>query len=177
MRSLAPVVALVGLLALAACASPPGVGRRDADGSPVLERLTPARWAEIGPQAPVRMSVATLVELSRRGVTAEDIIQRYYQTGTRLLLSGDELAALRRDGVDQRVLDYIASAREDAAQIDAITAQADQDARTRLAYDRALAAGWWGTCWGCWRPAVLPYAGFGWGPGRSGWFGGVALGF
>jgi hypothetical protein len=172
-------IAAAALLALAGCATPPGAGKRDADGSPVLERLTPAQWAEIGPQAPVRMSVATLVALSKEGAGPEAIIRRYYQTGSRLRLTGAQVADLRREGVDPRVLDYIASAEQDAARTDAITAQADQDARARLAFERTLYAGWWGgySCWGCWGPGVFPYAGYGWGARGSGWFGGVGVGF
>jgi hypothetical protein len=173
--------AVIGFIALtiAGCATPPGVGQRDADGSPLLARLTPAEWAQIGPQAPVRLSVPTLVALSRQGVAPDDIIRRYYQTGTRMKLTDEQLAALRREGVDQRVLDYIASAEQDAARIDAITAQADEAARERLAYDRALYATWWGgyPYGGYWGPRVHPYAGYGWGPGGSGWYGGIGLGF
>jgi hypothetical protein len=166
------------LLAVAGCATQPGVGQRDAAGNPLLARLTPAEWAQIGPQAPVRLSVPTLVALSQQGVPPDEIIRRYYQTGTRLKLGDAQLAALRREGVDQRVLDYIASAEQDAARIDAITAQADQAAQARLAFDRALYASWWGGYpgWG-WAPGLFPYAGYGWGRGGSGWFGGVGIGF
>ena len=167
----------LALIAIAGCATAPGVGQRDAAGNPVLERLTPAQWAQIGPQAPVRLSVPTLIALSQQGVSADEIIRRYYQTGTRLKLNDAQLAALRKEGVDQRVLDYIASAEQDAARIDAITAQADQAAQARLAYDRALYAGWWGTPWGYWGAGFFPYAGYGWGPRASGWYGGIGVGF
>jgi hypothetical protein len=172
MRSAAIVIVA---LAIAGCATPPGVGQRDASGSPVLERLTPAEWAQIGPQAPVRLSIPTLVAMSKQGALPDEIIKRYYQTGTRFKLTDGQLAALRTEGVDQRVLDYIASAEQDATRIDAITAQADQAAQARLAYERLLYASWWGG-WG-WGPGVYPYAGYGWGPGGSGWYGGIGIGF
>jgi hypothetical protein len=167
------------LLAISGCATSPGVGQRDAAGNPLLARLTPAEWEQIGPQAPVRLSVPTLVALSQQGVSPDQIIRRYYQTGTRLTLTEAQLAALRKEGVDQRVLDYIASAEQDAARTDAITAQADQAAQARLAYDRALYAAWWGgyPYAGYWGPGVYPYAGYGWGRGGSGWYGGIGLGF
>lgn len=173
------VVIGLALLAIAGCATPPGVGQRDAAGNPVLERLTPAEWTQIGPQAPVRLSVPTLVALSQQGVSPNDIIRRYYQTGTRLKLNDAQLAALRKEGVDQRVLDYIASAEQDAARIDAITVQADQAAQARLAYDRTLYAGWWGAypSLGYWGAGFFPYAGYGWGPRGSGWYGGIGVGF
>jgi hypothetical protein len=167
------------LLAISGCATSPGVGQRDAAGNPLLARLTPAEWAQIGPEAPVRLSVATLVALSQQGVSPDQLIRRYYQTGTRLKLTEAQLAALRKEGVDQRVLDYIASAEQDAARTDAITAQADQAAQARLAYDRALYAAWWGgyPYTGYWGPGVYPYAGYGWGRGGSAWYGGIGLGF
>lgn len=117
------------------------MGQRDAAGNPLLARLTPAEWAQIGPRASVRLSVQALIALSQQGVGPDEIIRRYDQTGTRLKLTEAQLAALRKEGVDQRVLDYIASAEQDAVRIDAITAQADQAAQARLAYDRALYAG------------------------------------
>jgi hypothetical protein len=173
------VVIFLALLAAAGCATSPGVGQRDPAGSPLLARLTPAEWKQIEPQAPVRLSVPTLVAMSRQGTDPGEIIRTYYQTGTRMKLTEAQLAALRKEGVDQRVLDYIASAEVDAARIDAITAQADQAAQARLAYDRALYASWWGGYpgWGYWRPGFFPYAGYGWGRGGSGWYGGIGLGF
>jgi len=176
MRQSVVVVAMV--LGVAGCATTPGVGRRDAAGNPVLERLTPEQWAQITPQAPVRLSVPTLVALSRQGTSADAIINRYYQTGTRLRLGDEQLAALRAEGLDQGVLDYIASAELDAARTDAITAAADEQSRQRLAYERALYAAWWGPGWGWgyWGPGVSPYAGYGWGRG-GGWYGGIGIGF
>src|SRR5262245_35108077 len=170
------VVLAVAALAIAGCATSPGVGQRDAAGNPVLERLSAAQWAQIGPQAPVRLSVPTLIALSQQGVPPDETIRRYYQTGTRMKLTDAQLASLRKEGVDQRVLDYIASAEQDAERIDAITAQADQAAHARLAYDRALYASWWGG-WGYWGPGVYPYVGYGWTRAGSGWYGGVGLGF
>lgn len=176
MRSIVLVLAVAGAVG---CASQPGVGQRDAAGNPVLERLTPAAWSQIGPQAPVRLSVPTIVALSHEGVPPDEIIRRYYQTGTRLTLNDAQLAILGKEGVDQRVLDYIASAEQDAVRIDAITAQADQAAQARLAYERALYAGWWGAYgyWGPWGPALVPFAGYGWGSRGSGWYGGIGVGF
>lgn len=172
--------ALIAVLALAAagCATSPNVTQRDAIGNPRLERLTPAEWAEIFPEAPVRLSIVTIVALSRQGMPPDQIIPRYYQTGTRLKLSDVQLAELRKEGVDQRVLDYIASAELDAAKIGAITARADQEARERLSYDRWLYASWWGYPYGgSWGPGVYPYLGYAWNPSGSGWYGGIGIGF
>ena len=110
----------------------------------LLARLTPAEWAQI--VAPRRRFAGASRHWSpcRSRVSPDQIIRRYYQTGTRLKLTEAQLAALREEGVDQRVLDYIASAEQDAARTDAITAQADQAAQARLAYDRAMYATWWG---------------------------------
>jgi hypothetical protein len=176
----------VALLALATagCATTPdgmpGVGKRDPDGNPVLARMTPQQWSQAGPQAPVRLTIPTIVRMARQGVSDEEIIRRYYQTGTRLQLTDAQQAELRREGVDQRVIDYILSAAQDAIRIDAITAQADQDARTRMAMEFAYYYGFgWGPGWYApgWSPRVYPYGGYAWYRGGSGWYGGIGIGF
>ena len=124
----------------------------------------------------MRLTIPTIVQIARQGVPDEEIIRRYYQTGTRMQLTDAQQAGLRRDGVDQRVIDYILSAEQDAQRIDAITAQADQDARTRMgmefAYYYGWGSGWYGPYGG---PSIYPYGGYAWYPGRSGWYGGIGF--
>lgn len=179
MRSI-PIVLLA--LAAAGCTTypdyRPGVGQRDAEGNPVLVRMTAQQWSETGPQQPVRLTIPTIVQMARQGMPDDEIVRRYYQTGTRMLLTDSHQADLRRNGVDQRVIDYILSAEQDAQRIDAITAQADQDARTRMAMEFAYAYGWGsGRYWPYGGPSVYPYGGYAWFPGGSGWYGGIRLGF
>jgi hypothetical protein len=168
------------LLALAAagCATQPQVGLRDETGNPVLERMTPGQWSSVAPQAPVRLGRQSITDLSQRGVAPEAIIDRYYQTGSRLQATPAELAEMRRQGVSQQVLDYIASSEQDAKRIDAATAQAERDGREREQWLRTCCwgwNGWYGTGW--WGPRVYPYGGYAWFPGGSGWYGGLGFGF
>ena len=175
-----PIVLLA--LAAAGCTTYPdywpGVGQRDAEGNPVLVRMTAQQWSETGPQQPVRLTIPTIVQMARQGMPDDEIVRRYYQTGTRMQLTDAHQADLRRNGVDQRVIDYILSAERDAHLIDAITAQADQDARTRMAMEFAYSYGWGsGRYWPNGGPSVYPYSGYAWYPGGSGWYGGIGLGF
>lgn len=177
-----PILILVLALAAAGCTTypdyRPGVGQRDAEGNPALARMTPQQWAGTRPQLPVRLTIPAIVRMAQQGVPDEEIIRWYYQTGTRLQLTDAQQADLRRNGVDQRVIDYILSAEQDARRIDAITAQADQDARTRMAMEFAYyygwGPGWYGPYGG---PGLYPYAGYTWYPGGSGWYGGIGIGF
>ncbi len=156
----------------------PGVGKRDAERNPALARMTPQQWAEARPQLAVRLTIPTITRMAEQGVPGEEIIRRYYQTGTRIQLSDAQQAELRRGGVDQEVVDYILSAEQDARGIDAITAQADQDARTRAAmeftYFYGWGPGWYGPCCG---PRLYPFGGYAWYPRGSGWYGGIGVGF
>jgi hypothetical protein len=168
------------LLALAAagCATGPQVGQRNELGNPNLERMSAEQWYAVTPQAPVRLSRQTIVDLSARGEAPAAIIDRYYQTGSRLQASPAELADMRRQGVSQQVLDYIASNEQDARRVDAASAQADRDGRERERWLRTCCSGWGG--WygpGWWRPGLYPYGGYAWFPGGSGWYGGVGIGF
>jgi hypothetical protein len=126
----------------------------------------------------MRLTIPTIAQMARQGVPSEEIIGRYYQTGTRIQLTEAQQADLRRNGVGQRVIDYILSAEQDAKRIDAITAQADQDARTRMAtefaYSDGWGSGWYGPYGG---PRVYPYGGYAWYPRGSGWYGGIGIGF
>jgi hypothetical protein len=177
-----PIVLLA--LAAAGCTTypdfRPGVGQRDAAGNPILARMSSQQWSATEPQLPVRLTIPTIVQMARQGVPDEEIIRRYYQTGTQMPLTDAQQADLRRNGVDQRVIDYILSAAQDAKRIDAITAQADQDARTRMAmelayyYDYGWGSGWYGPSGG---PSLFPYGGYAWYPGGRGWYGGVGIGF
>ena len=175
---------LVAAVALPGCATSPDgrprVGQRDAEGNPVMARMSPQQWTDLGPLAPVRLTVPTIVRMAKEGMADEEIIRRYYQTGTRLQLTDAQQTELRRGGVDQRVIDYILSAEQDAQRIDAITAQADQDARMRMAMEFACYYGCdWGPGWYSpyWGPRLRPFGGYAWYPGGSGWYGGIGIGF
>jgi hypothetical protein len=169
------LVMILIALATASCATQPQVGLRDSHGNPVVARMTSEQWAAAAPEAAVRLSRTTIVELSRRGVPAAEIIDRYFQTGTRLAATASELEEMRRQGVDQQVLDYIASSDTDAQRIDSATTRAQRDARERESWLRWSAWSWYAPAG--WTPRLQPFGGYAWSPWGSGWYGGMGLGF
>jgi hypothetical protein len=121
--------------------------------------------------APVPLTRDAIVRMS--AYTPPDVlIREYIDSGARLQLTPEQAAEMRRQGVDPRVVDYIVGVESEAKRVDQITAQADRDAAARAAWDRAwYYGGWYG--W----PRVVPYGGYAWYPGGSGWYGGVGFGF
>lgn len=176
--SIRALLIAVAIYTLAACAST--VGERDALGNPKLDRLSAEQVARLGPAHPRKLSVDDIVRLSREGVPPQQIIDRYYHSGTRLKLKDAQLTELRQRGVDQRVVDYIVQAEIQAETTDRITAQADREAseRARRELERSYRYydPWWEPYYG-WGPRVYPYFGYGWSRWGSGWYGGLGIGF
>ncbi len=178
---------LAVLLAFAAagCAGVSHVGERDATGNPRLERLSPRELARLGPAAPVKLSAEDLVRLTRQGDSPAEIIDRFYQSGSRLKLDDGQIAELRRRGVDQRVVEYLVQHEREAEKIDAITAQADREARARARAEHVYRYyryydpywGWDPFSYPYVGPRVYPYLGYGWSPSSSGWYGGLSIRF
>jgi len=154
---------------------------RDAVGNPRIDRITAAEMARLGPARPAKLSADDLVRLSEARLSPEQIIDRYYQSGSRLKLTDTQLVDLRRRGVDPRVLDYVVQAEQEAEKVDAITAQADREANERARRESWFGDGyynpWGGPYPSYWGPSVYPYFGFGWNRWGSGWFGGFGIGF
>jgi hypothetical protein len=160
------------------CAS--NVGQRDATGNPKLERIMPEEIASIEATRPAHMSADDLVLLSREGVAADQIIDRYRQSGARLRLNEGQITDLRRRGVDERVIQHIIEAERSAQKTDAITAQADREAQDRIRREQQARFYYydpWGPYPYYWGPRVYPYLGYGWHRWGSGWHGGFGIGF
>lgn len=172
MRSLFFAAAL--LATVAGCATPPGVGRRDAQGNPVLSRLPPEELARAARAAPVPLTRDAIVRMSQY-TPPELVIRQYVESGTRLPLTPEQGAEMRGQGVDPLVVDFILAAEVEAQRVDRITAQADRESAARAAWDRSwYHSGWYGAYgW----PRVYPYGGYAWYPRGSGWYGGVGIGF
>jgi len=179
---------LIALLAFAAagCTTSPSVSQRDAIGNPRLERLTSQELAKLGPTAPVKLSAEDLVRLTQQGASPDQVIDRFYQSGSRLKLSDAQIAELRRRGVDHRVVEYVVSHEREAEKIDAITAQADRDAQVRASAQRVYRyyryydpyVGWDPFSYPYYLgPRVYPYLGYGWSRWGGGWYGGIGIGF
>jgi hypothetical protein len=85
-----------------------------------------------------------VLQMSKAGVPAADIVQKMRDAGTVYRLSGSQLARLKSEGVDDEVLDYMQE--------------------TYLAAARARGAAEYGSYWGgAWAWGPYPY-GY-WGPG------------
>ena len=173
---------LAASLSLVAGCATDNVGKRDAQGNPQLERLTAAELAHLKPVRPFPLLPDDLVRLTRQGLTPDEIIDRYYQSGSRLKLTDAERSQLRREGVSQRVLDYLVIHEQRAEKIDALTAEADRAAAERLEAMRAYwyygygYDPWWGSPY-YWGPRVYPYLGYSFSNWGSGWYGGIGIGF
>jgi hypothetical protein len=168
---------------LAGCAS--AIGQRDSVGNPRLERLSPAGAERIQSSPRVQFLAEDLARLSRDGLSADQIIDRYQHSGARLKLTPAQLADLRQRGVDQRVLDHIVQREREAEKVDALTREADRDAAAR---DRAERARRYYDYdyryrdpsmepYPYWSPRLYPHVGYGWRRWGSGWHGGVTIGF
>lgn len=152
----APLAVLALTLLLGACAS-----RAPQQGA--VERLSPAELARLAPPTNPRISLEDIVTLSREGFAPEAIVKRLAETGTVHALTPAQIVDLSRRGVDQRVIDHLVAAYENARQAALANELADRESRgaAQLARERAerLALEQWS-----WR------YGYGWAPGFSfGW--------
>ncbi|MCU0869102.1 MAG: hypothetical protein MUF30_05765 [Burkholderiales bacterium] len=98
------------------------------------------------------LNLEQVVQLSKDGVPAKDIIQRLDDTRTVIPITGSQFARLRSDGVDDEVLDHIQRTYVRAVEF-------DSRVRTQQMY--------WGAGMGPWGP----WGGFGpyWRPGFGPW--------
>jgi hypothetical protein len=106
-----------------------------------------AGCASIESRPPV--TTEQVVQMSKAGVPAADIVQKMRDAGTIYRLSGSQLARLKSEGVHDDVLDYMQE--------------------TNLAAARARGAAEYGSYWGgAWAWGPYPYAPYPygyWGPG------------
>jgi hypothetical protein len=172
-------VFVVILAILAGCGHT--IGQRDSIGNPRLERLSAAAAERIQPSTRAKL-LADLVRLSREGLSPDQIIERYPQTGSRLKLNSAQLADLHQRRVDKRVLDRVVQHEREAEKVDALTLEADWDAAAHDRVERARRHYYhhrdpWFDPNPCRSPRVYPYAGYGWRHWDGGWHGGVTIGF
>jgi len=162
---------LLPFVLLGGCAT--DLTRRDAIGNPQVARMSAEELARATPSPAPVPTREDIVQMSRRGVPAAQIIERIKAGGGRYPLTPEELEGLRARGVDQAVLDHLAAA-ERAAQI---TDHADREARAEQ--ERAYTYGYRGPYYrdyyrySPW--VVAPYLGYGFGPRWSGWHGGIRV--
>jgi hypothetical protein len=94
-------------LLIAGCATLP-------EQAPKIERISAEELDRIMPQALPNLSLDEIVKLSQDKVPAEQIIQKIKDTQSQYALSPSQLIELSKKGVDQKVLDYIYAAHEQA---------------------------------------------------------------
>jgi hypothetical protein len=113
------------LLIFAGCSAVP---ERDAPGNPKIERLSEDALARLPAPEP-KLTAEDLVRLSREAMPAEKIIERFQATHSRLKMPRSEIMELAKQGVDRKVLDYLAEAEERARQTDVAESLARAEAR------------------------------------------------
>ena len=157
-------LAILSLL-LGACASTtPRTGE--------VQRMTPEDIAKIRPVAKPTIPLDEIVALSQANTAPDAIIARLAATSTLYALTPSQIVVLARNGVDQKVIDYMVDAQEKARQATLITQLADRDAAAaaqlarerehRLALQRRQDHWNWGFAYGPWGPGF----GGGWGRGH-----------
>ena len=81
-----------------------------------IERITPEQLAKIMPQPVANVSLDEVVTLSQQGISADGIIKKINDSGSRYELTPSQTLELSKKGVDAKVLDYIHSSNEKAKQ-------------------------------------------------------------
>ncbi len=96
---------LPGLLVLAGCATTPAE-------SPHIQRISPEELERILPKPAPNLALEEIVRLSAAGESADAIIARIRESGSRYALTPSQAIELHRRGVDARVLDHMQAAHE-----------------------------------------------------------------
>jgi len=63
--------------------------------------------ATLGFKSPKPVTVANIIAMSRKGVSAEDIIKKMRDSGTVYRLKASQLAELKNQGIPDAVIDYM----------------------------------------------------------------------
>lgn len=97
--------------------------------------------ATLGDRDAAPVTVPEIIQMSRQGVPAEQIIERMRRSGTTYRLQASQLASLQRQGVADRVIDYMQQTYLDAVR--------EHQERADLSY-WSEDDGWWygGGPWG-----------------------------
>lgn len=81
---------------------------------PQIDRISEAELARIMPGPVALLSVDDLVRLTNEGATADQIIEKIKASNSIYDLSPSQSIELNKQGVDNKVLDYIHASREQA---------------------------------------------------------------
>jgi hypothetical protein len=173
MKFLRLSVLLATVLVLSACASS---GARYGN----VDRITPEEMAKILPAPVATLSLDEIVNDSKQGKTADEIIAKIKASNSRYELTPSQNLELSQKGVDVKVLDYIHQSNEAAKQnamADEINKRekAKRIAQERLEQEREFMRDdyydpFWGPRFGgFYGPYGYPYYGNPYLPPRWGW--------
>lgn len=95
------------LTLLAGCATTPAQ-------APQIQRISPEELERIMPKPVPNLTLDEIVQLSKQGMTAEQIIEKIKASNSRYDLTPSQSLELSKQGVDAKVLDYMYAAREQA---------------------------------------------------------------
>lgn len=102
-------IALLTSLVMSACATN---GQQPYGQSPQIDRISEEELARIMPEPVAVLSLEDLVELSKEGATADQIIDKIRETNSLYDLTPSQSVELDRQGLDSKVLDYIHASHE-----------------------------------------------------------------
>ncbi len=121
-------------------------------------RLSPEELARFTPPPNPKVPLADVIMWSQEKVAPAVMIKKLQETGTFYNLGAQQIVDLSKQGVDQSVIDHLATAQEKARQATLLTEIADRDAKAALDLERERS-----------RHRMLPPLGY-WGPpSRFGW--------
>jgi len=107
MRGMTGMALLVLLASMASCATRPPQ-------EPQVQRISAEELERIMPKPVPNLTLDEIVQLSKQGATAEQIIEKIKASNSRYDLTPSQSLGLSKQGVDAKVLDYIYASREQA---------------------------------------------------------------
>lgn len=109
MPNITLLIILLTSLVMSACATN---GQQSYGQSPQIDRISDEELARIMPKPVALLSLDDLVELSKEGATADQIIDKIKETNSLYDLTPSQSVELDRQGIDSKVLDYIHASHE-----------------------------------------------------------------
>lgn len=100
-----PILILMISFLLSACAVSP---QRE----PEIQRISAEELDKLLPPPVAALSLDELVQLSKQGMSSEQIIQKIQETKSQYALTASQYLELNKQGVDTKVLDYMQTAHE-----------------------------------------------------------------
>lgn len=104
-----PVFIFAACLTLAACASS---SQYSGASSQKIDRISEAELARIMPKPIATLSLEDLVNLTKSGIKADELIEKIRLSNSSYDLTPSQVVDLNKQGVNNKVLDYIHTSRE-----------------------------------------------------------------